>query len=182
MNPAYELALGDIGTAEIAGAQDNPKIVAYFRDAGFPEIDNDETAWCAAAMGAWLSRSGYKPSGKLTARSYLDWGDPVAVPDMKQGDILIFSRGSSTWQGHVTFLHRDSGAFLECLGGNQQNTVNIARYQKSKLIGVRRVSDKMLISPPKSPSSGRKRALGIAGTGVALGTISFWDQIANIFK
>jgi uncharacterized protein (TIGR02594 family) len=182
MNRAYELALADVGTLEVRGPGHNPKILEYFKDAGFPAIQDDETAWCAAAMGAWLKRAGYRPSGKLTARSYLDWGDDVPRSEMRKGDILIFARGSSTWQGHVTFLHRDAGTFLECLGGNQQNSVNIGRYQKSKLLGVRRVSDKMLLVPPKSPSFGLKTIAGVAGTGAALTAISFWDQLSNIFK
>lgn len=183
MNRAFELALEDVGTLEVPGPRHNPKIVAYFRDAGHPQVTDDETAWCAAAMGAWLKRAGYRPSGMLTARSYLDWGEEVKLGDQKPGDILIFSRGRSTWQGHVTFLYKDGGAFFECVGGNQQNSVNIARYQKKQLLGIRRVSEKMLIAPPKkSPSFGPKTVAGVAGTGVALGLISFWDQITSIFK
>lgn len=181
MNEAYKLAVADVGIREFPGARHNPQILAYFKDAGFPEIDDDETAWCAAAMGAWLKRAGYKPSGKLTARSYLDWGDPVELSDVREGDILILPRGNSSWQGHVTFIARDVGAFFECVGGNQQNAVTRQRYPKNKILGIRRVSDAMLLKRPKA-SFGLKTAVGVAGTGIALGGISFWDSIKNLFN
>ena len=39
------------GTKEWPGAQHNPVVLKYFRDAGVPMAD-DETSWCAACVGA----------------------------------------------------------------------------------------------------------------------------------
>ena len=134
---AYELAQKEIGTVEWAKG-DNPKVVAYFKDSGNAGVTDDETAWCAAFVGAMLARSGVKPTGKLNARSYLDWGIPVDRKDAKPGDVVVFKRGNSSWQGHVAFFVKDKGALIEVLGGNQSNAVNVKGYQASKLLGIRR--------------------------------------------
>lgn len=81
--PWMPLAWADLG--EIPGSGTNPRIAAYFRDAGHAEIRNDETAWCAAFVGAMLERSGYRSTHSLMARSYAQWGktcDPHAAPSL----------------------------------------------------------------------------------------------------
>lgn len=137
MNNAFELAKEDLGTWEWADGH-NPKVVQYFADVGHSWVKDDETAWCAAFVGAMLERSGYESTRELTARSYLTWGEPVDPKDAKPGDILVFKRGNSTWQGHVGFLVQDSGINYQVLGGNQSNQVNIKHYSKKKLLGIRR--------------------------------------------
>lgn len=137
MNPAYQLALQEVGTVEWKDGH-NPKVLAYFKDSGHAYVKDDETAWCAAFVGAMLARAGIKPSGKLTARSYLDWGHPVDLADARPGDIVVIPRGNSAWQGHVFFFVKKSGAFVEGLGGNQADSVNVQRFQAKKILGVRR--------------------------------------------
>lgn len=132
----YDLALADLGTKEGAGAKDNPKVVAYYADAGFPGTKHDSVAWCAAFVGAKLRLTGIKPSGSLMARSYLTWGSKLATP--KKGCIVVFWRGSKTAAtGHVAFYHSDAGTSIKVLGGNQSDAVNIASYAKSKVLGYR---------------------------------------------
>lgn len=134
---AYELAKAEIGTVEWTDGN-NPKVLAYFRDAGHPQVKDDETAWCAAFVGAMLARAGEKPSGQLTARSYLDWGVAVDRNDAQEGDIVILARGNSTWQGHVGFFVKDDGNLITVLGGNQGNAVNRRPYSGDRLLGIRR--------------------------------------------
>ena len=131
----YELAKAEIGTLEWAQGS-NPKVLAYYRDAGHPEVKDDAVAWCAAFVGAMIKRAGGNPSGSLAARSYLKWGEPVALLDAKPGDIVIFRRGNSTWQGHVGFFVSHSGGMIQVLGGNQRDAVNIAGQPVAKLLGV----------------------------------------------
>ena len=69
----YELALSERGVKEGPGEADNPVVRAYYKDAGHPEVKHDSVPWCAAFVGAMLTRSGIKPSGSLAARSYLAW-------------------------------------------------------------------------------------------------------------
>ena len=101
----YEIALSYLGEQEIEGNLHNQVIVAMFASVGHPEIHDDETAWCAAFVGHCIEVSGLKSTRALNARSYRSWGDPV--PDIelaKDGDIVVFKRGNSTWQGHVGFF------------------------------------------------------------------------------
>ena len=177
---AYELAKAEVGTVEWAKGN-NPKVVAYFQDRGNPGVTDDETAWCAAFVGAMLKRAGIKGTGKLNARSYLDWGTPVDRKNAQPGDVVVFRRGNSSWQGHVAFFVKDRGALIEVLGGNQSNAVNVKGYQASALLGIRRppkaTLGKMKVptpaeapkravqaqSAPKATTPAKEAASGLAG-------------------
>lgn len=143
---AYELAKAEVGTVEWRDGH-NPKVLAYFNDAGHGWVGDDETAWCAAFVGAMLKRAGMQGTGKLTARSYLEWGRPVDLAHAREGDIVVFKRGNSSWQGHVAFFVRRAGTHIEVLGGNQSDAVKISRYAVADLLGVRRA---YVMTPPVS--------------------------------
>lgn len=137
---AYELAKAEVGTIEWDNGS-NPKVVAYFKDAGHPEVKDDATAWCAAFVGAMLHRAGLPKTGALNARSYLQWGEAVDRKDAREGDIVVFTRGNSTWQGHVGFFVKDNGDTITVLGGNQSNAVNRRAYAAKNLLGIRRLRE-----------------------------------------
>lgn len=65
-------ARAQIGLRELSGSDDNSAILAFYKDAGHPEVAHDETPWCAAFVGAMLQRCGIAASGSLMARSYLN--------------------------------------------------------------------------------------------------------------
>lgn len=146
---AYELAKAEIGTVEWQDGS-NPKVLAYFRDAGHPEVKDDATAWCAAFVGAMLHRAGLPNTGKLTARSYLEIGRQIDRKDAQEGDLVIFERGGSTWQGHVGFFVKDLGDRITVLGGNQANAVSLRSYDAKGLLGIRRIGPG---APQKAPPS-----------------------------
>ena len=152
----YALALAERGVKEAPGAADNPIVGAYYRDAGFPKIKHDSVPWCAAFVGAMLTRAGRKPSGSLMARSYLKWGSKLRKP--RQGCIVVFPRGSSPTAGHVTFFDREENGKLVCLGGNQSDAVNERRYSKSRVLGYRWPSEAVAAKPrkPRKPASADK--------------------------
>ncbi len=149
----YELAQKEVGTVEWAKGS-NPKVVAYFKDAGSPAVLDDSVAWCAAFVGAMLKRAGQKGTGKLTARSYLDWGVEVDPPKAKAGDIAVFKRGNSTWQGHVAFFVKQDAKGIHVLGGNQRDSVNVSIQSPASLLGIRRAggvaapAPKPTVAPP----------------------------------
>lgn len=126
------------GLKEIPGKKHNPEVVRLFAEAGHPRVQDDETAWCAAFVGAMLARGGYAGTGKLNARSYLDYGIQPAKP--QRGDIVVFPRGNSDWQGHVAFVAKVDDQFVHAFGGNQADAVNITRYSRAKVLGFRRPS------------------------------------------
>lgn len=143
---AYQLARRFIGTDEVAGALDNPQIMAMLKlDASWPE--HDETPWCSAFVNyvAWLLD--LPRSKSLRARSWLRVGRPVEEPSVGF-DVAILTRGSGPQPGsdvinapgHVGFVAgqgRDGKILL--LGGNQGNTVNVRGYSKMRLLGLRRL-------------------------------------------
>lgn len=131
----YELAVAELGTKEVPGSGSNSTIQQYYKDAGSGPMP-DSVPWCAAFVGSMLERSGIKGTGKLTARSYLQWGERLPLP--KLGAIVVFRRGSSPWQGHVAFFVKDnSDGTIRVIGGNQSDAVTQADYSKALVLGYR---------------------------------------------
>ena len=137
----FEIAKSYIGTTEGLGPEDNPAIMEMYASVGHDWVEHDSVAWCAAFVGHCLEKAGLRSTRRLNARSYLDWGTPVDLADAQAGDIVVFSRGSKSWQGHVGFFVKTAGAMIEVLGGNQSDAVTIQRYSKSRLLGVRRAGN-----------------------------------------
>jgi uncharacterized protein (TIGR02594 family) len=99
-------------------------------------IDPSTTAWCAAFVNAIEKQCGRAGTGKLNARSYLNYGTPTSRPE--KGDIVVFKRGNSSWEGHVGYyMSQDENGIL-VLGGNQSNKVCYKYYPKASLLGYRR--------------------------------------------
>lgn len=139
MQTAIQIARSYLGTKELKGSADNPKIMEMYKTIGHTQVEHDEVAWCAAFVGHCLEKAGVVSTRKLNARSYLTWAEKVAGPDQaKEGDVVVFTRGSNTAQGHVAFFLRATGSQIEVLGGNQSDAVSVARYAKSRLLGIRR--------------------------------------------
>lgn len=136
MEPKWlELARAELGTKESPGSKNNPVVVQYYADSGNAGIRDDSVAWCAAFCGAMLKRAGLPNTGSLAARSYLNYG--IALDDPKPGCIVVFTRGNSSWEGHVGFYIGETANHIKVLGGNQSDSVSIASYPKSKLLGYR---------------------------------------------
>jgi len=130
-----------LGLSEIAGSKHEPKVLALYRDAGHPEVDDDETAWCAAAVGAALKRAGLPNTSSLMARSYVKYGTACALNKIvPRGAIIVWPRGAPP-SGHVNFCLEDDGTYLTCIGGNQGNGrgggVTISREAKAHAIAAR---------------------------------------------
>lgn len=134
-------AFADLGLSEIQGSRHEPRVLQMYALSGNPGIKDDETAWCAAAVGAWLKEAGQPNSGSLMARSYTKYGrDVKALPRIPRGAICVWPRGAPP-SGHVNLCLDDDGTFLTCIGGNQGNGrgggVTINRARKSELLAAR---------------------------------------------
>lgn len=135
IHPWLALARTFIGTTEIPGAQHNAKIVQWWIDIR-ATIRDDETAYCAAFVGAMLERVGVRSSRSAAARSYLKWGTLIEPPAV--GAIVIYSRPGCSWCGHVGFaVGRDKAGNIMTLGANQKNTVSIAPFAPARVLGYR---------------------------------------------
>ena len=123
------LAEAELGVKEGRGAANNPRVVKLFADAGFPGIKIDSVAWCAAAVGAMLVRSGHKASGSLAARSYESYGVGLREPVL--GCIATKKRKGSGWSGHVGLVVGASKDRIILLGGNQGDAWSIASFPRN---------------------------------------------------
>lgn len=135
-----EVAWGQVGTAEVPGAVSNPKIINYFKQVGREDITSEATAWCGAFTGFCLREAGIplamEPDDVLLARAYLKQGTPIEVP--RYGAIAVFSRdGGEPWWGHVGFVVGWTEHHIELLSGNRANSVNVARFPRASLLGLR---------------------------------------------
>jgi len=138
MNYAFEIALSQYGIKEIAGDVHNPVIVNYFNCIGHKWVTDDETAWCAAFVNYCLVDSGHEGTGKLNARSFLDFGTETNSPE--PGDIVVLWRGApNSWKGHVGFYVNEMAGKINILGGNQSNRVCISAYPKIQLLSYRKI-------------------------------------------
>lgn len=133
-------AWANVGVAETPGAAATPAILAYFAEVGHPEIVSDETAWCAAFVGACLAKSGVAigaiPSWeRLRARAYLELGTAIDRPRI--GCLVILSRGNDPASGHVGFCAGFDTTRIQVLGGNQADAVNVTAFSMSQVVGYR---------------------------------------------
>lgn len=110
----------------------------FFRDNGI-NVDPEMTAWCAAFVNAVLKANGVKGTGKLNARSFLDFGqDSTSNP--QEGDIVVLRRGRGGAQGHVGFFQGfDQKGNVRVLGGNQRDGVNTQSFKRDDVLGFRRI-------------------------------------------
>jgi uncharacterized protein (TIGR02594 family) len=131
--PWLDHAMGLLGTKEVSGKKaNNDTIMQLYRDCGHPEVDADETAWCAAMVGACLARAG-KPTSmpvdvNLMARSYLKYGKKLDKP--QRGAIRVWPRGKAP-QGHVGFILEvdEAKGTLKTIEGNVGNQVQIKTHK-----------------------------------------------------
>lgn len=160
MNRAFELAGRAIGLNE---GEQKAALQDYLTTGG-QNLDPATTAWCAAFVNSTLQQAGMQGTGKLNARSYLDWGQSVDSPE--RGDIAVFSRGDPNgWQGHVGFFdgYNEDGT-IRVLGGNQGNAVSISSYSPNALLGFRRAEGEVgnALANTYTPASEGRDAQGNA--------------------
>jgi uncharacterized protein (TIGR02594 family) len=159
----WQIAKAEEGVKEAAGPRNNPRIMQMAREAGFPQYTHDGIPWCAL-FANWVVQSlGVPGTGKLTARSFLDWGAEVPLEAAPRGSVVVFWRGSpSSWQGHVAFLDRIDGNNVLVLGGNQKDEVNVSAYHRNRVLGVR-----LPVKPRRAsaPSASGAPSFPLIGTG-----------------
>ncbi|WP_368766729.1 TIGR02594 family protein [Enterobacter hormaechei] len=122
-----------LGLHEIKGPQNAAEIVQFFKDIKRGGIKDDETPWCAAFVGAMLERSGIRSTRFESAKSYLEWGEPLQSPAL--GCVAVLTRDGG---GHVGFVvGRAPNGDLMLLGGNQGDQVCIRAFAPSRVTGYR---------------------------------------------
>jgi uncharacterized protein (TIGR02594 family) len=136
---AFEIAKREIGVAEKPGPGSNPRVNEYLQSVG---LADDFTPWCAAFVNWCLLQASVPGTKAANARSFENWGTPIAISAIQPGDIVVLTRGVDRWKGHVGFYvgpnNEHPHTHLDILGGNQADKVSVARYDASRVITVRR--------------------------------------------
>lgn len=116
-----------LGTREIKGPTNTALIAKGWARLGAPWFNDDETPWCGWFVGHCVDAAGLPYPGKgefARAKAWLNWGKPCPPA---VGAVVVFSRAGG---GHVGFLVGESATHYYVLGGNQDNMVSIAPFNK----------------------------------------------------
>lgn len=143
----YDFAQRFVGLKEISGPKSNGFITWAHSLCGIEDA-SDEVPWCSAFVNAlaWMLR--LPRSKSAAARSWLSVGTPIEVKDARAGyDVVILRRGDAPQPGpevinapgHVGLYSGVDQTFVLVLGGNQGDTVSIARFPIANVLGVRRL-------------------------------------------
>ena len=121
----FEEARRQFGTKETPGQFSNPKIL-------------DAVPWCglfvAHCVGSTLPGEAL-PTSPLGARSWARFGTKT---EPRLGAVMVFWRGSRDgFQGHVALYAGEDDKAYHVLGGNQSDSVSIARIAKDRLLAAR---------------------------------------------
>lgn len=141
-----QIARGELGTHEIRGARDNPRVIEYHQATSL-KARNDETSWCSSFVNWTMQQAGVRGTNSAAARSWLNWGQAVPrdAAHVKPGDVIVFPRGNNPAQGHVAIVSEvlDNG-MVRVIGGNQgvrgehYDGVTYADRRLDSALGVRR--------------------------------------------
>lgn len=132
-------ALKLYGIMEKPGPGSNPVILGWAKELGLgPDIYSDDAVpWCSLFMSVVAKRAGkFIPFGGydlLRAKSWARFGTQVTPPML--GDVLVFMRPDGFHVG--LYVGEDSTAY-HVLGGNQGDSVDIARIAQARLVCCRR--------------------------------------------
>ena len=151
MEQLLKIAFNELGTEEIVGNEHNPEVLKYAKDTGIKGITSDEIPWCSTFVNWVAFKAGLQFSGKPNARSWLNIGRKVSVPE--PGDIVVFWRESpQSWKGHVAIFLGISidKKRVYCLGGNQGNRVSVSAYRLNTVLSYQRLAteSKLVIPDP----------------------------------
>lgn len=137
--PSYvKLALKEVGVKEITGSQHSPRVLEYQKETSGKHSD-DETPWCGAFVSWVFRKSGIDHKIKIPerAKEWINFGIATDIPSI--GTVAIKSRDGG---GHVCIVvGKSSDGKLLCVGGNQNDEVNIARYSESVFSDFRNYGD-----------------------------------------
>ncbi|WP_199725243.1 NlpC/P60 family protein [Gemmobacter lutimaris] len=119
--------------------RDNAALKAWLRSDGKTLGDPKALPWCGDFTETAIKNSlPAEPfSGALGANPYWarNWALFGTACEPCYGCVLVFERSGGG--GHVAFAVGQDDAYFFCLGGNQNNAVNVSRIAKSRLLASR---------------------------------------------
>jgi uncharacterized protein (TIGR02594 family) len=130
-----DVAKGEIGMRIFPEGSSNPRITEYHNCTNIKGYD-DKAAWCSSFLNWVFTNAGFQGTGSALARSWLDWGEPLAEPIF--GCVVVLEReAKDSWQGHVGLFLSTEEDKVSLLGGNQLGEVRIHTYPISTVLGFR---------------------------------------------
>lgn len=120
-----------------------------------PDWNPVEYAWCATFVSQVLSDLEADPIkskdryDRVRADKYKNYGSPVEMDKITEGDIVVFDFNGDNKGDHATFYVGDrddyfnsnpESPYISVLGGNQGDAVNIREYPKENILAVRRIT------------------------------------------
>lgn len=127
------------GIKEILGRTAHNKRIIWYHAFTLLKATEDEVPWCSSFMNAAAASTGFPYTKSAAAKSWLKYGEEG---DGSVGDIAVFTRGETG--GHVAFInspYKKGDKFVEVLGGNQGDTISVAKYKAENLLAIRRFPD-----------------------------------------
>lgn len=143
LGDTLKIAFGELGQKEISGSAHNERILEYQEMTGL-DFGNDEVAWCSIFANWVALQANLEMSNSAMARSWLQVGKKTTWP--QPGDIVVFWRTDiNSLFGHVGFFlgYTKSGKSIYCLGGNQNDEVNIQTFPLDRIIEFRSLTDNL---------------------------------------
>ena len=134
----WATAMSQYGVEEYSVGE-NKRIIEYHSATDYASKTQHE-AWCASFINWCLEQNGIAGTRKPNARSFLDWGSETQNPQV--GDIIVMSRGTNPFNGHVGLLYPTDQNLLDqglvmVLGGNQTNMVCVKAYSVDRVLQYR---------------------------------------------
>lgn len=123
-------ALKLFGTKEIVGPQHNPVILGWAKELGLEAVyKQDEIPWCGLFVAICVKRAGKEVvKDPLWAANWAKWGEHCE-PEL--GAIGVFDRPGAG--NHVGIIVGEDATHYHVYGGNQKDSVCIARLAKERL-------------------------------------------------
>ena len=143
--PWYEEAKAHLGLRETAGRQTNPNIKKWLEELN-ASWDDDETPWCGSFVGHCVGATlpdEPLPGNPFGARQWAKFGKRCP-PQI--GAVLVFWRTHKTksGNGHVGFYAGEDGTNYHVLGGNQSDSVSVAKVSKEKFLDFTLARDRAI--------------------------------------
>lgn len=134
----HEVFKTELGVHETPGPKATSRIIEYDAHTTL-KATSDEIAWCSSLANFAADKAGYPGAHSAAARSWLTYGVRLDVPIV--GCIVIFDRhdANNPNAAHVACCdHADiSNGIIRCIGGNQSNSVSVARTPVTKVLDYR---------------------------------------------
>ncbi|SFP99830.1 TIGR02594 family protein [Sphingomonas rubra] len=156
-DPAWLVAArAKFGTREAPGSANNPTILGWAKRLGTKVLgviyNADSVPWCGVFVGACLDEADIdSPLFAVRAKSWATWGDNLRPERLAPGAVLVFERPGG---GHVGFYVGEDAEAYHVLGGNQGDSVTIARIDKARCIARRWPSGRPVIGKPVMVAAG----------------------------